>query len=240
MNRSGQLKAKHAFKKAIKQGRVSTFKPNIFASSRPEALSKSTVSQASSSGSPQSVVNTCKECKKLPLGDQCITTILVTERDTQGLEGCALTCAPPNDCLPPLKGSKSKKTTFTGVYYTPEELGLHKISHRPHVYQRCGRDTVLLLNAGNPSDLVGAIHFKAIPSKTLGRMMEHHRQVSRLPALGRGCSFDAWRYGVMRAIGSRVPQGGRPGDAYAFYKGMDGGTDQEIKALFGHAQDFLQ
>lgn len=39
----------------------------------------------------------------------------------------------------------------------------------------------------------------------------------------------------MKAIGSRLAQGGRRGDAFVFYSGVEANTVQEIEALFAHA-----
>lgn len=39
----------------------------------------------------------------------------------------------------------------------------------------------------------------------------------------------------MTGIGHRAPQGGRSGDGYAPYPGVDGSTLEELDGLFGHA-----
>lgn len=51
----------------------------------------------------------------------------------------------------------------------------------------------------------------------------------------RGGSFEVWKYGEMRALGSRQAQGGIPADSYTMYAGMEGQSDDEIRALFAHA-----
>lgn len=80
------------------------------------------------------------------------------------------------------------------------------------------------------------MQFEAASAKSLGHLKQHHQQVSRIKPLKRGVSFEAWKYGQMRAIGSRKPQGGRPGDTYTHYAGTDAGTNEEIQTIFGHAQ----
>jgi len=44
----------------------------------------------------------------------------------------------------------------------------------------------------------------------------------------------------MYARGARLPQGGRPGDAYGFYAGMEAITVDDINALFNDAEVVLQ
>jgi hypothetical protein len=72
-------------------------------------------------------------------------------------------------------------------------------------------------------------------SVTFGHLVDYHQKITGFSTLKRGTSFQAWAYGDMTAIGSRVAQGGRAGDAYAPYAGMDAQTEHDIKALFGHA-----
>ncbi|KAG6837598.1 hypothetical protein H0H93_007012 [Arthromyces matolae] len=222
-----QEQASDSLKYAMKKGKVSV--PGNISSSQSSAESSSTFDQGLSN-------NTCIHCKDMPLEEQCLVTILVTRRDISGLQNSALTCAPADDRLPPLT-SKESKSKFSGVYHTPEKLGLRKIAHRPDVFKRCCKDVFVLLNAENPTELVGAVVFNAFEKKILQQMLQNHDHASRLPPLSRGSSFNAWRYGIMRAIGSRMPKGGRPGDAYALYSGLDAGNDEEIQTLFGHAQN---
>lgn len=67
-------------------------------------------------------------------------------------------------------------------------------------------------------------------------MDKYYKSVLHFSPLKRGTSLEAWKYGEMRAFGSRLPQGGRRGDAYAMYAGIDANSDDEIEALFAHAQ----
>lgn len=66
-------------------------------------------------------------------------------------------------------------------------------------------------------------------------MQHHHTSISKLKPLKRGSSFQNWEYGTMTGIGHRAPQGGRSGDGYAPYPGVDGSTLEELDGLFGHA-----
>lgn len=82
----------------------------------------------------------------------------------------------------------------------------------------------------------GAVGYKACDAEAMENMTKHRNSVSHFNPLKRGGSLEAWKYGEMRAFGSRIPQGGRRGDAYAMYAGINADSDEEIKSLFTHAQ----
>ena len=56
-------------------------------------------------------------------------------------------------------------------------------------------------------------------------------------ALGRGGQFQLWGRGIMQSIGSRMASGGRLGDTYAVYPGMEiEGDIERVRKLFKHAK----
>jgi len=69
-------------------------------------------------------------------------------------------------------------------------------------------------------------------------MLQHNRnELPRAAAVGRGGQFQAWKNGEMLGFGSRMPSGGRPGDTYTVYQGMEIMDDvNHIKKLFQHAK----
>ncbi|KAG6836756.1 hypothetical protein H0H93_003675 [Arthromyces matolae] len=236
---SQNLKIQDSFKKAQKSHKSSILNyPSTFNTA--DDLPNPSSSSQNDSRANTNISNSCIYCKDLPSQDRCMRTILVNERsDFTTLKDTVLTSAEdPQDRLPLHPKRKHQDRSNKVIYHTPRELGLERIAHRPEILKRgCQRDIVLLLNSEDTSQLVGAVQFNAIPPKTLSRLKQHHRNISTLPPLNRGYSFDAWRYGMMRAIGSRVPQGGRPGDTYTLYAGMEGRNEQEIRMLFGHAEN---
>ena len=52
----------------------------------------------------------------------------------------------------------------------------------------------------------------------------------------RGAQFNSYSQGEMIPKGGRISQGGRPGDAYTFYEGMEAITLYDIDALFNDAE----
>lgn len=69
----------------------------------------------------------------------------------------------------------------------------------------------------------------------MGHLENSSKAVKKFRPLKRGGSLEAWKYGEMKAIGSRLPQGGRRGDAFVMYSGIEAKTTEEIEALFAHA-----
>jgi hypothetical protein len=69
-------------------------------------------------------------------------------------------------------------------------------------------------------------------------MLQHKRnEFPRAAAVGRGGQFQPWKNGEMVGIGSRMPSGGRPGDTYTVYQGMEIVDDvNHIKKVFQHAK----
>jgi hypothetical protein len=69
-------------------------------------------------------------------------------------------------------------------------------------------------------------------------MLQHNRnEFPRATAVGRGGQFQPWKNGEMVGVGSRMPSGGRPGDTYTVYQGMEIVDDvNHIKKVFEHAK----
>ena len=78
--------------------------------------------------------------------------------------------------------------------------------------------------------------YEAFPQKELDILISHHRQLGTVKSLKRGRQFNSYSQGEMIPKGARIPQGGRPGDAYTFYEGMEAITHDEINALFNDAE----
>lgn len=85
---------------------------------------------------------------------------------------------------------------------------------------------------------VGGVEFESMGPTVLGRFRQHHRMItSRTQGvnLKRGKLFQPWAYGRMIPIGSRQPQGGRPGDSYTAYAHMISDAGDDLNMIFGHA-----
>jgi hypothetical protein len=67
------------------------------------------------------------------------------------------------------------------------------------------------------------------------QLEDNQRKLKLLMKVSRGKMFSQWCYGEMRALGSRQPSGGRPGDGYGPYPGVTLSSVDDIVTLFSHA-----
>ncbi|KAJ8693473.1 hypothetical protein PTI98_008461 [Pleurotus ostreatus] len=184
---------------------------------------------------PKIFKNTCNFCKDLPDEDQwCIRRYFVHELPGyEKLEGCIITTALGDDRLDP-KPTKGSKPGKTPTYYHPDELGLKQIKPRPEVQKKCGRDVTLLIN--DEKVMVGAVKYNAFVDEVVEEMDKHFHASSNLHDVQRGVGFRAFAWGSMKALGSRVPQGGNAGSGYGPYKDLDAREISGIRSMFNHAK----
>ncbi|KAJ7092831.1 hypothetical protein B0H15DRAFT_799309 [Mycena belliarum] len=174
------------------------------------------------------VETSCPRCQHEPMANHCMREVQVFRQAyAKGLDGAALTCAPPGDRLKP-RGGKDGRKPFDR-YVDPRELGIQWYHPRPDVYHRW------YPGMGKTSD-VGGVRYNAMSPKTLEQMIDNHRRV-RVRAVRRRDAMQAWAHGSMTAVGTRQATGGRQADTYAPYACHKGDTDDDIKALFRHAVD---
>lgn len=115
------------------------------------------------------------------------------------------------------------------------DLKLRKIASRPLVLARCQRDVTLLIEAGSPKRVLAGVSFDTFSAQDLQEMRCDASAAKEIRALKRGYQFQRFRWGQMHPIGSRKPCGGRPGDTYAGYAGMEVTDTEHIRLLFSHA-----
>lgn len=85
---------------------------------------------------------------------------------------------------------------------------------------------------------MGAVKFGAFSSAALTEMQDHHETSSVLKTVKRGASFRSFASGssTMKAVGSRLPQGGNAGSGYGPYADVVADTHEDIRTLFKHAE----
>lgn len=67
-------------------------------------------------------------------------------------------------------------------------------------------------------------------------MVNHSKKLSKIKPIKRGGQFQQFSQGQMRGIGSRLPAGGAPGDAYRAYEGTSADSLEDLDLLFNHAE----
>lgn len=79
--------------------------------------------------------------------------------------------------------------------------------------------------------------FNAFSEENLANLNKHfNQQVGGVKAIQRGGKFDFYSAGKMYPHGTRAPMGGRPGDGYVMYEGMDADGIDSVNVLFNHAE----
>jgi hypothetical protein len=115
------------------------------------------------------------------------------------------------------------------------DLGLKKISRRVDVLARCGRDITLLVDAGSPNTVLAGVSFDTFSDEDLQKIRYEASPGKETKAIKRGSQFRRFEWGRMHPVGSRRPAGGKPGDTYTGYDGMEVTDTSHIKLLFAHA-----
>ncbi|KAJ8076529.1 hypothetical protein PM082_000952 [Marasmius tenuissimus] len=70
-------------------------------------------------------------------------------------------------------------------------------------------------------------------------MVNNSRKASLTKAVRRGSQFAHWTTGIMFPWGKRVPSGGRRGDTYTYYAGIESNNFDGVKAMFRTAYDSM-
>jgi hypothetical protein len=115
------------------------------------------------------------------------------------------------------------------------DLGLRKISRRADVVARCGRDVTLLVDASSPNTVLAGVSFDAFSYEDFQKIRCDASVGKETKAIKRGSQFRRFEWGKMHPVGSRMPAGGKPGDTYTGYAGMEVTDISHIRLLFAHA-----
>jgi hypothetical protein len=83
---------------------------------------------------------------------------------------------------------------------------------------------------------VDILLYNAFREDHLEKMVDHSKKSSKIKPIKRGEQFHHLSVGHMRGIGSRIPAGGAPGDAYRAYDGTSADSLEELDLLFNHAE----
>ncbi|KAJ6630455.1 hypothetical protein B0H10DRAFT_1984618 [Mycena sp. CBHHK59/15] len=173
---------------------------------------------------------------------KCVRVWEVEARsDIKTLVGCVISPADPDDRMEPKEhqvyGVVKKDTQKNAPvpFFTPDELELRVLEHRPDTYATCCFDGTILVDKKTQTQ-VGAIRFKAADKKTLQQLIAQNAAVVRDTDLNRSTAQQKWSHGNMTPIGSRSPIGGKRGDTYRPYDRVSVNNREDIKQLFEHAK----
>ncbi|KAG1895726.1 uncharacterized protein F5891DRAFT_1193906 [Suillus fuscotomentosus] len=150
------------------------------------------------------------------------------------IQGKVVTPYPTNDpdYLTPTLGLKKNAD-----YVHLADLKLQTIASQPLVLAHCQCDVTLLIEAGSPKKVLAGVSFNTFSAQDLQEMQCDASGAKDIRALKRGYQFQRFHWGQMHLIGSQKHCGGRPGDTYTGYAGMEVTDTEHIRLLFSHVAD---
>ncbi|KAG1817623.1 uncharacterized protein BJ212DRAFT_1299153 [Suillus subaureus] len=119
------------------------------------------------------------------------------------------------------------------INFCPRE-GLRKISRHADVLACCGQDITLLVDASSPNTMLAGVSFDTLSYEDLQKIRYESSAGKETKAIKQGSQFCRFEWGKMHPVGSRKPTGGKPGDTYMGYAGMEVMDTSHIRLLFTH------
>ncbi|KAJ3709773.1 hypothetical protein C8R42DRAFT_729838 [Lentinula raphanica] len=207
----------------------------------------------------------CTHCRDLPAFLRCtqylyfphiMTGLLPEEKEAkltalrEELIGCGITMVGSNNQIQPTK-TKEVKTKRRRIYntdmYHPYSVGkthpikLQCVKQNEDIVQRCGHQLCLIVDEEDPKTPTSKINvkdfiwWKPFDNDILAALQDAVVQSTGVGALKRGAQFDSYSGGKMVPLGSRTASGGRAGDTYTSYAGLDATTEKGLDILFNQA-----
>ncbi|KAH7871938.1 uncharacterized protein C8R40DRAFT_1174015 [Lentinula edodes] len=186
----------------------------------------------------------CKICHNLPDHEKCVQRKIVHCNEDPGfyakVKGAGITRVPEKEQMKP---RQNRKQSIMPQLYHPDELGLECITADDDIIQRCGKLVILFVDPDiddtSPGETLDFVWFEAFgrqPGGHFEKLVHHCNKVTAVKPVRRGGKFDLWSSGQMHPYGWRQPSGGRLGDTYAPYAGIEAETLEGIMVLFEHAE----
>ncbi|KAG2057198.1 hypothetical protein BDR06DRAFT_969412 [Suillus hirtellus] len=175
----------------------------------------------------------CHTCYDQPEDSKCVRYWTVEPGHHFEFHGKVITPYQANDPdrLPSIGKSCASQTNYVPLMH----LGLRKISCHADVLERCGRDMTLLVDISSPSTILAGVSFDTFSHVDLQKICCDASAAKETKTIKHGSKFSQFEWGRMHPVGSRKPAGGRPGDTYMSYAGMEVTDTAHIKLLFAHA-----
>ncbi|KAJ3743300.1 hypothetical protein EV360DRAFT_76658, partial [Lentinula raphanica] len=190
--------------------------------------------------------------------DAAAAAIMATLREE--LRGAGVTLVPPNAQI---KHSASSDVDdphclqHSSLMYHPDAVGkthpikLHGLEPDPVVLARCGHQLLLVLDRIHPSassessgidwtsvrdmNVIDFAWWRPLTSNLLSIVQDNVVESTGVQPVKRGAQFQSFAGGKMVPLGSRLPSGGRPGNAYTSYSGLDASSVSGLNILFNQA-----
>ncbi|KAJ3729836.1 hypothetical protein C8R42DRAFT_637972 [Lentinula raphanica] len=150
-----------------------------------------------------------------------------------------------------------KKTAWLRTLFHPDSIGIsNPISLRglesdPDIVARCGHQLLLVLDqhcdpsimnqsvvdwkTAREKKVIDFIWYGSLDDDMLSILQDNVVESTGVQAVKRGGQFQTFSSGKMVPVGSRLPSGGRPGDSYTSYSGLEASTQNGLDILFNQA-----
>ncbi|KAJ3722194.1 hypothetical protein C8R42DRAFT_641631 [Lentinula raphanica] len=178
---------------------------------------------------------------------------LTTLRDE--LIGCGITMVGSDEQIQPRKPKKDKtkrRRTYNTDMYHPDAIGktnpltLQCVQPNEDIVRRCGHQLCLVVDEEDPktpmsqivdwdTNVIDFVWFHPFNSETLAVLQDAVVESTGVSALKRGAQFESYSGGTMVPLGSRTASGGRAGDTYTSYAGLDATSEKGLDILFNQA-----
>ncbi|KAJ3834551.1 hypothetical protein EV361DRAFT_1004669 [Lentinula raphanica] len=170
--------------------------------------------------------------------------------------GCGITMIAGEQQLLPRKSNndqKKRRITYASDMYHPDSVGktlpfkLQCVQRIEDIIMRCGHQLLLVVDefedTSDPnskiidwaSNVADFIWWNVFDEEKLAKLQDAVVESTGVSAVKRGAQFDNYSGGKMVPIGSRIGSGGRPGDTYTSYAGLEATTEKGLDILFNQA-----
>ncbi|KAJ3967149.1 hypothetical protein EV361DRAFT_871851 [Lentinula raphanica] len=205
----------------------------------------------------------CEGCKELPPSLRCtqylyfphiMTGLNPDEKEAKltklrdELIGCGITMVGSDEQIQPRKPKKVKtkhRRTYNTDMYHPDAIGktnpltLQCVQPNEDIVRRCGHQLCLIVDEEDPntpmSQIVDWATVNQKANETLAVLQDAVVESTGVSALKRGAQFESYSGGTMVPLGSRTASGGRAGDTYTSYAGLDATSEKGLDILFNQA-----
>ncbi|KAJ3723901.1 hypothetical protein C8R42DRAFT_719787 [Lentinula raphanica] len=172
------------------------------------------------------------------------------------LTGSGVTMVPPDLQIKPnvSKDEEHKRHQYSSATYHPHSIGktdpfaLKGLEPDSDIVEHCGHQLLLVLDQKRPlkpsevewktvrdKNVIDVVWWGALDQEMLAILQDNIVASTGVQAVKRGDQFRTFGAGKMVPLGSQMPSGGRAGDAYTSYSGMDGSTANGLEILFNQA-----
>ncbi|KAF8414636.1 hypothetical protein L210DRAFT_989912 [Boletus edulis BED1] len=176
----------------------------------------------------------CQKCVHMDHKERCIQVHKVHEVTSNNALQTKMVIPDEDDVLtPPSKGVPNIAERYVPI----SKLNLEHISFKKEIYRHCEQLVIHLMDDRTQEE-VGGVMFNLLAEEEIERLAENQANIKNFSRkIKRRKAMSDWGHGDMRAIGSRQPAGGRPGDGYAPYPESTVLSQGDIHTLFAYASD---